>query len=52
MVGAHKMAAVCAELERLATEMTPEGSGALVAELEDEFIRVREALRVERGGAA
>ena len=59
-VGAHRMAAICQELETLAGNpviggITSDGppafdeGPALVVALDDEFVRVREALAVERG---
>ncbi len=52
LVGAHKMAALCAELETLALATISDEMPALVTGLEDEFTRVRVALDVERGRAA
>ena len=59
-VGAHRMAALCQELETLAGGTlagngTPDGtstldeSPALLPALDDEFVRVRAALAVEQG---
>jgi HPt (histidine-containing phosphotransfer) domain-containing protein len=48
-VGATRMAGICEELERLARNATFEGTAALVAALDDEFTRVRQALLVEQG---
>jgi HPt (histidine-containing phosphotransfer) domain-containing protein len=48
-VGATRMAGICEELERLARNTTFDGAAPLVAALDDEFRRVRHALRVEQG---
>ena len=51
-VGANRLAAICEEVEKLARNTTFDGAPALVAELEDEFTRVRHALKDEQGTAA
>jgi CheY-like chemotaxis protein len=50
-VGANRMAAMCAVLERLARNETLDGTPVLVTALENEFTRVRHALQVEQGTA-
>ena len=52
IVGAKRMAAICDALETLARDTTFEGTAALIVDLDDEFTRVRQALRIERGNAA
>jgi HPt (histidine-containing phosphotransfer) domain-containing protein len=47
-VGANRMASICEEVEKLARGATFDGAPALVAELEDEFTRVCQELRVEQ----
>ena len=42
------MAAICEELETLARHTTLDGIPALVAALDDEFARVRDALQIEQ----
>jgi HPt (histidine-containing phosphotransfer) domain-containing protein len=51
-VGANRMAAICADLEKLARGTSLDGAPTVVAALEDEFTRVRDALHLERGRAA
>ena len=43
------MTGICADLEHLARNLIFDGTSALVAELDEEFTRVRQALRIERG---
>jgi two-component system sensor histidine kinase/response regulator len=47
-VGANGIVAICKTLEQLVRNTTLDGTPALVAELEDEFIRVRHALEIEQ----
>ena len=51
-VGANKLAAMCNEIEMLARTTTFEGMSTLVAALEDEFTRVHDELRIEKGTTA
>jgi two-component system sensor histidine kinase/response regulator len=51
-VGANRMASICEEVEQLARNATFDRTLALVAELEGEFTRVRQALQLEQGTAA
>ena len=51
-VGAHRFAAICSELEKLARTTTFDGVPALVVGLEAECIRVRQALATEQGTTA
>jgi signal transduction histidine kinase/DNA-binding response OmpR family regulator/HPt (histidine-containing phosphotransfer) domain-containing protein len=51
MVGANRLAGICAELETLARASTVEGSAALIKAVEDEHSRVRDALHLEQGSA-
>jgi PAS domain S-box-containing protein len=48
-VGANRMAGLCEALVRLARKATCDGAPILVVALNDEFTRVRDALRVEQG---
>ncbi|MEO8259574.1 MAG: response regulator [Acidobacteriota bacterium] len=50
-VGANRMAAMCAVLERLARDEALAGTPVLVTAVENEFTRVRHALQVEQGTA-
>jgi CheY-like chemotaxis protein/HPt (histidine-containing phosphotransfer) domain-containing protein len=49
-IGATEMAKLCAELERMARNASPEGADALMARIEAESLRVRHALGAQRTG--
>jgi CheY-like chemotaxis protein/HPt (histidine-containing phosphotransfer) domain-containing protein len=48
MIGARRMADLCAQLERLAHASTIEGAETLMSDLESEFVRVRRVLEGRR----
>jgi CheY-like chemotaxis protein/HPt (histidine-containing phosphotransfer) domain-containing protein len=48
-VGANGLADICGELEKRARQTSVDGTPELVRALEDEFTRVRDALRIEQG---
>ncbi|HEY7545557.1 MAG TPA: response regulator, partial [Blastocatellia bacterium] len=50
-LGATGMSALCLKLESLGRAGTVEGAGSLLARLEEEFLRVRDAFAIEMAGA-